>query len=286
MFPTPCKISTITATGSVNTVIHLDTFYNNVEVTDDIGIVYIEYGHEKNETICRGFNKMTKVSAKKKKKTKRFDNQVTCVVTLNGTNYANVKVFKNGKIQMTGLKEIDQGKAIIDCVIRNLHDLYSRGFTNVVGTVNALINCDYKIRLINSDFRIGIEIRRDRLNRLIQNSYEVLSSFEPCIYPGVKIQFFWNKTKSGCHDGICTCEGYCGGKGEGCGDGDCKKITVAVFQSGCIIITGAQTIAQIDDAYIFICNVIKNNRDELEKIPIKPTPRKSKAVMAASVSVL
>jgi len=280
--PTPFKISTITATGSVNSLINLDVFYENV-IIDPEGLMYIEYGKKKLDMICRGVNRAAKGT--KKKDGKRFDNQVTCIIA-NGAGVANVKVFKNGKIQMTGLKEIDQGKAIIDCVIRNLHDLYSRGFTNVVGTVNALINCDYKIRLINSDFRIGIEIRRDRLNRLIQNSYEVLSSFEPCIYPGVKIQFFWNKTKSGCHDGICTCEGYCGGKGEGCGDGDCKKITVAVFQSGCIIITGAQTIAQIDDAYIFICNVIKNNRDELEKIPIKPTPRKSKAVMAASVSVL
>jgi len=280
MFPTPCKISTITATGSVNTVIHLDTFYNNVEVTDDIGIVYIEYGHEKNETICRGFNKMTKVSAKKKKKTKRFDNQVTCVVTLNGTNYANVKVFKNGKIQMTGIKTEEQGSGIIDCIIEKLQAVHNAGFPMVVGDVKELINLEFRICLINSDFRVGWEIRRDRLNKIMQNSYGILSSFEPCIYPGVKIQFFMNLCKDK-QDGVCECDCACNGKGRGKGSGLCKKITIAVFQSGCIIITGAQTLPQIGVAYAYICDIVKNHKGELEKI--LPIMIKKESVLADKV---
>lgn len=262
--PTLCKISTITATGSINSLINLEVFYDNVTINNDRGIRYIEYGRKKHDMIFRGTRGKT---PKKKKETKRFDNQVTCLVKSENC-IANVKVFKNGKIQMTGLKDVLQGKDIIDTVIDNIYDIYARGHTTVVETINSIMNCDYKIRLINSDFRLGIEIRRDKLNKLIQQTYDVLSSFEPCIYPGVKIQFFWNSSKP-IHDGICQCDNHCSGKGDGHGDGECKKITIAVFQSGCIIITGALTVQQIDDAYGFICNVIKNHQQDIEKVPIK-----------------
>ena len=181
--------------------------------------------------------------------------------------FVNVKVFKNGKIQMTGLKSAEQGSLIIDCIIDNLRNIFKNGVKEIVASIESMQNIDYKVRLINSDFKIGIDIRRDKLNTLIQRTYDVLSSFEPCIYPGVKIQYYWNK----CNEsyGICNCEMECNGKGCGEGDGNCKKITIAVFQSGCIIITGAQSIEQIDTAYAFICNVIKNHIDELEKVPIK-----------------
>lgn len=256
--PTPCKISTITSTGGVNTLVDLEVFFNNVVIEKNDGIIYMEYGKFKKGVS----NKVNK----KKKESKQFDNQATCIVCLNNM-YANVKVFKNGKIQMTGLKSADQGSLVIDCIIENLKNIANSGVKEIVNAIDNIQNIDYKVRLINSDFRIGIDIRRDKLNTLIQRTYDVLSSFEPCIYPGVKIQYFWNKCNV--PDGICSCTEECNGKGSGEGNGNCKKITIAVFQSGCIIITGAQSIEQINTAYVFICNVIKNHIDELEKVPIK-----------------
>ena len=67
-------------------------------------------------------------------------------------------------------------------------------------------------------------------------------SYEPCIYPGVNIKYFIN-TNNRC--GICECENLCNGKGNGCGDGNCKKVTIAVFKSGKVIITGGQNKDQI-----------------------------------------
>ena len=265
MHLTPCKISTITATGGVNSLINLHVFYDNVDIdVVDVkpnSVVYIECSKDKNGNTCRGKNLMQKTVSKKKKESKCFDNQVTCIVTLNGINFVNVKVFKNGKIQMTGLKQIDQGRGVIDCIIEHLKTIYNRGQQNVVDAYNNLMNVDYKVQLINSDFKVGMEIRRDRLNKIVQGEYNILSSFEPCIYPGVKIQYFWNKQRIGHHDGICTCDGFCDGRG----NSDCKKITIAVFQSGCIIITGAQTLVQIEDAYNFICRVIEDHMSDIQK---------------------
>ena len=281
LIPTPYKVSTITATGSVNSLINLDIFYSEVELIDNAdqveGIIYIEFGTRDTATICRGVKPKKRKASRRNKKGKRFNNQVTVILKMWESNvlvYVNVKVFKNGNIQMTGLKDIDQGPRVIDHIIKQINDIYGKGYQQVVATFDQIMNLNYRIRLINSDFRIGLEIKRDKLNKLIQSTYLVFSSFEPCIYPGVKIQYFWNGETDAAYDGRCKCEGVCRGKGCGLGEGQCKKITIAAFQSGCIIITGAQNYKQIEDAYEFICKVVKDNRDDIEKImPPMPPPR-------------
>ena len=47
--------------------------------------------------------------------------------------------------------------------------------------------------------------------------------------------------------------------------GDCKKVTIGVFQSGCVIITGAATVTQIEECYPYICKVLKDNIDLIRK---------------------
>ena len=54
----------------------------------------------------------------------------------------------------------------------------------------------------------------------------------------------------------------CNGKGRADGDGNCKKVTIAVFKSGKIIITGGQNTKQLESAYYFIHNFI-NERKEI-----------------------
>ena len=56
--------------------------------------------------------------------------------------------------------------------------------------------------------------------------------------------------------GKCYCDIYCNGKGRGNGNGDCKKITISMFQSGSIIITGARNMDQINLSYKFINNIL------------------------------
>lgn len=92
--------------------------------------------------------------------------------------------------------------------------------------------------------------------------------------------------------GVCKCTCDCDGKGSGCGMGNCQRITIAVFQSGCIIITGAQTCEQIDTAYKFICDMCIKNRDRIEKqnvLPVLPsapkTTRKKVAIPKCNIRV-
>ena len=64
------------------------------------------------------------------------------------------------------------------------------------------------------------------------------------------------------HSGTCGCSRLCNGKGNGCGDGECKKVTIAVFKSGKIIITGGQNKDQINESYRFITNFIRGRKDK------------------------
>jgi TATA-box binding protein (TBP) (component of TFIID and TFIIIB) len=54
--------------------------------------------------------------------------------------------------------------------------------------------------------------------------------------------------------------GICDGKGH---NGACKKITIAVFKSGKIIITGGQTMEHIHTAHEFICGFILARKDDI-----------------------
>lgn len=122
---------------------------------------------------------------------------------------------------------------------------------------------DFRVILINSDFHIGFEVNRDRLYRLLATQFaHLMTNFEPCIYPGVKIRYSWNQARTH-HPGACPCSPRCNGTAaQAC----CQRITIVIFRSGCIVITGARDYAQLDDAYVFISSLLHENRTAVERI--------------------
>ena len=72
------------------------------------------------------------------------------------------------------------------------------------------------------------------------------------------IKYYYNPIKR--NFGICDCEKPCNGKGK---DNTCKKITIAVFKSGKIIITGGRNKQNINSAYQFITEFINENKDKI-----------------------
>lgn len=274
--PTPYRISTITATGCVGTPINLDVMYNCLEVIDSEstnveGIMYVEYGKKKSETIFKGYSKKFSVNRRKSKPTKRFDNQVTIVYKTKDNNSLNIKTFRNGNVQVTGIKTIAQGYDVVDKMIEILKDVYYKKDKEVIEDVSNLRNIDFKIRLINTDYKVGFSIKRENLHKILKNEYDLVCNYEPVIYPGVKLHYFYNKHNFR-RDGICKCGKKCHDMkgGEGNGEGDCKKITIAIFQSGCIIITGSQTQEQIDECYAFINEILYDNIERIEKKVMVP----------------
>lgn len=125
---------------------------------------------------------------------------------------------------------------------------------------------DFNIVLINSDYKANFRINQKKLHPLIVEKYKIFSTFEPTIYPGVKSMYYWNEDYSDYPiKGKCYCTKKCTGKGSGKGDGNCKKVTTAVFQSGSVLITGGRSMEQIQDGYNFINNILKNEFINIRK---------------------
>jgi TATA-box binding protein (TBP) (component of TFIID and TFIIIB) len=61
------------------------------------------------------------------------------------------------------------------------------------------------------------------------------------------------------------CDKICNGQGDGKAEGACKRITIAIFQTGSIIITGARNLHQLEEAYQFINKIMKEHSTEVLK---------------------
>ena len=289
--PSELRISTITATGKITSVdssgveitkddflpISLEELYKEIDIDEKKGpFISIEYA----ENPIRGFDKRAKKKKKTKKTTvkktkrKKFYNQSTILILMKNGNKVNLKIFRNGGIQMTGLKEVEEG---VTCINEYIIPMFNKmSLKNKVIDKNwttgehKLELRKYNIVLINSDYTINFEIRRDVLHHILNTRYGILASFEADIYPGVNAKYYWNEDNNmGEFPGVCQCTKKCTGKGSGKGDGECKKVTISTFRSGSVIITGARNKKQIYDSYEFINHVFQTHYSELKKKEIK-----------------
>jgi TATA-box binding protein (TBP) (component of TFIID and TFIIIB) len=269
---TPYKVSTITCNVDLGINIDLVVLYENFNIEGKSNFIWIHYPKIEGDN-KRGVYPKKKRNVKSTTKKTSFDNQVT--VLYKSDNYPNLKIFKNGNIQITGVKNRDDVNIIVNEVIEEVQRIYkfnpkitsNEDFNEKIGFNN------FHIRMINTDFKTYSNpemtdkfiIRRKVLHKiLISDVYNNKCSFEPGKYHGVKLEFFWNKNKDK-QNGICLCCDKCFGKGGGNGLNDCKKITVAIFESGSVLITGGVSFEQINDAYSYITNVFMKHKFEIKK---------------------
>jgi len=279
---TPYRVSTITCNADIGNDINLDLniLFENIEIENDIKkFIWIQFLKENIEHI-RGINPKKKRKSKQTNKKSRFDNQITVIYKYDENYYPNIKIFKNGNIQLTGIRDISHPELIINDIIINIKNIFQNGnkkifITNYndINPDHRLIYSNFKVRMINSDFKIFNDVnqiekfnikRKELHNLLISGKYNNKSSFQPNVYQGVKVEYFWNTSNKN-NDGICKCTKNCFGKSTGSGDGNCKKVTIAIFESGSILITGGVSFEQIDDVYKYICKIIKENQKNIKK---------------------
>lgn len=256
--PTKYTVSTITCNarlGSSQLRVNLQQCFEKMTITEGEGFVWVDYIGQQ-----RGINPKKRKATTVTTKRKSFDNQVTVLYKM-PTYYPNIKIFGNGTIHMTGIRSSEDGQKVVEALADEMLKLGS----DVISPVEDVRACDFVIRMINSGFKVPFKVRRKNLHQLlIGPGYSNICSFQPLTYPGVKLEYYWNTDYA--DDGLCKCTSPCYGKGCGHGDGKCKKVTVAIFDSGQMLITGANAFCQIDAAYNFICKVIADNKTEVKKV--------------------
>jgi TATA-box binding protein (TBP) (component of TFIID and TFIIIB) len=181
----------------------------------------------------------------------------------------NIKLFKNGGFQMTGISSEEMARAALTRLIAMYRDIWPAA-SAAAGEphIKKFDTC-----LINSDYGLDKAIHRDRLYHILVEEYGIWSTYDPTRYQGVNAKFFWNKARpADAPPGICLCPVPCSGDGGGYAIGDCKKITIAPFRTGKIIITGAKFMEQLDDTYKFINGVFAKHASEVLREPTPETP--------------
>jgi TATA-box binding protein (TBP) (component of TFIID and TFIIIB) len=249
--PDDLKISTMTVTCNLDTLIDIQNVGKYISMSHG-RIVCVKYGP--NNSTVRTLIKLKKKKKKKEvsKHRQNFYNQATVIIDVEDNRRVNIKVFKNGAIQMTGCKshanfmtsmkilceELGKKKAIYDKAISKIVSKY---FVDNFKCLSFKKIFNVKIRMINSNFDIGFLINRKALNNLI-NKQGIKATFEPCIHACVNIKYVYKKTND-----------------------EIDIVSVFVFESGSIIITGAKNREHIVEAYKFITSQLYENYDKIIK---------------------
>jgi len=288
--PTKLKFVTTTAIAwivdpSDDVIIDFKKIYNAIEISDNILLVkeapiyrdsYIgeivgcKTGGEK----VKGFFK--------KKNLGDFYNCTTVNVLLSQIKSVNVKIFNNGKLQMTGISKPVDGEKAVEYICNILNSLKSNKI--ITNKENyTLKKFSYKTVMINTCYELGICINRETLYNILSNRYNLNTIYDADGYPGVRVEYYYNTLTSNTEfEGLCKCSEKCRGKGIGVGEGNCRKISIAIFQSGSAIIAGGcNSIEPIYQTYNFINNLIKNIIGEIKKNESKAS--KLKKIRATTV---
>jgi TATA-box binding protein (TBP) (component of TFIID and TFIIIB) len=257
--PKNVTISTMSCTCKLGVLIKLENIDKFMKLTEE-DIITIKYNGK-----VRSLDKnVLKKRKKKKKTTKNFFNQLTTEIRPSTHKKINVKIFKNGSLQMTGCKSINDCNTVLNHLINRLKKVYAQIENNkiveypFIEDINDIKNINvrkFKIDMINSNFDIGYKINREILYNLLLKD-KVTCRYEPCIHACVNIKFQPEN------------QPHLDGNSNSSKDGP-KKVSIFVFQSGNIIITGAKNEEQIMESYKYINNILLINKDKIERKEIK-----------------
>lgn len=305
--PTPFELSTMSAACKLKVSLNREKLCKVFDCEIKKSIINKDNDYPIKTVIYNEIN-VTSLT-KTKKKEGSFNNQATIVVDVYG-NLVNVKYFTNGSISMTGCKAEKNGLEAVRTIIREAkkYPFIFEDKKDLDIPVDYSVY-DYKITLVNCDYSIGFNIDRNSLYKILLKEYGIFASFAPDFYHATKIGFMWNKATKTYQDGVCTCviDCSCGKENDKCkcrlkciGEDKekkmtstdlgykarcCKKITMAVFENGKVIITGSHNLEQTDDTYCHMNKIFKEQYKNIVKYSVNdfekyiPTDKRNLKIM-------
>jgi hypothetical protein len=273
------RLSTMTICGNLGTSLDIALIRDTLPIqpywSQHRGIVLAEGYNDSGAVIRRG---TARRYIMKYEYTKPFLNCTTLYLRIfdeetGEAKEPSIKLFKNGGFQMTGIRTPAQATLSI----LTMKDLVIQHCITAVENPEILTNLTreslhIKVCMMVSDLTIPYTIHREEVQRLISERTRLISSFESTTYQGVNIKYFWNP-ESPHRDGICRCAEHCRGK-----DSPCRRITIAPFQTGKIIITGGSlTEKELGEAAKWILDFLRDNYKQVLSPPRQDLRRKRDA---------
>lgn len=176
-------------------------------------------------------NTLNDKKKKKKRKENNFYNSITIEIMGCSDKSINFKIFKNGGVQAAGCKSMVDGDRAIQTLVNTLNPKY---------VTEPIRITDLKINLINVNFKLKFCVNREKLHKILLEEC-IPCAYEKCKHAGVKIEFVPENKES--------------------------PISIFIFESGSIVITGSKNEQHILSGYNYITNLIKTHRESIFKIP-------------------
>ena len=260
--PPGLTISTMTICGKMGAErILVENVGRYIEL-NEIGVVDVNYANKID--CCR-----TLLTEKKKKKAtkpkKTFYNQVTVKVVPREGAMVNIKLFHNAAFQMTGCKRVTDcytalnllidamRQEIVDSDEEEEEDAEPKMFVDDPDKLEPLPT---KIALINSNFSINADpnapkydVDLDALDEILVEQ-EVIHIYDPCKHVCVNIKHTYEP--------------------------DGSIVSIFVFKSGSIIITGGKNIDHILSAYNYIDQFLEEHHSTICRLKMNDRDKKKK----------
>lgn len=258
--PNGVSISTMCASCKLGTILNVLNIEKYLELnTDDILCVKMNKERIRSLIPDKKKNKREKktkiIKPEKEEKTNHFYNQITVIVRIGSGPIEdwenepkiNLKLFKNGSVQMSGCKSVKSINIVLNKLVHKLKMIKAKIEDGKIVEKNYIENAEklkvssFKIDMINSNYKVNMQIDRAKLFSLLLKK-KIKSSFEPCIRACVIIKYT-----------------------PAIDNQESKEISIFVFQKGNIIITGARRKSHIMAAYKYINNILITHSEEISK---------------------
>lgn len=263
--PKGVSISTMCCSAKLNTIINVSNVLKYLQLDSD-KLLCVKLSKDDYRSLIKlKFNKKQKNKKPKRGKQQKFYNQVTTIIRISQGNYnileeepkINIKLFRNGSIQMSGCKSIKDVNRVINKIISKLsHKVFVDEDNNIVKTNEKVKDkkytsikfvedrrsiklTDFKIDMINSNYQVNLHIDRNNLYKLLLKK-KITASYEKSIRACVIIKYIPQSLNP-----------------------NNKEISIFVFQKGNIIITGAKSKYHIIEAYEFLNNILVEHIDDI-----------------------
>ena len=172
-----------------------------------------------------------------------------------------VKVFNTGKLEIPGIQTEELLYKVLNLLIKTLNDNIetSEPFNFIENKCSTV--------LINSNFRCGYYINRDKLYNILKTKYRINCSFDSCSYPGIQCEFYYNpeletqtghqvNTKTSDDTKLKSKDKPTKDKSTKDNDTDIIKVSFMIFRTGSALIVGKCTEYILNTIYRFLCNML------------------------------
>ena len=187
------------------------------------------------------------IMSHRSKKKSAFYNCFVLILRLKINNRfkeAHVKIFNTGKLEIPGI----QTDEFMYIILEKLLEIFKNN-CNLILKINK-DTCETV--LINSNFRCGYYVNREKLHDILKYKYKIHTSYDPCSYPGIMSKFWYNNNNSE-QTGVKE-------------SNNSQQISFMIFRTGSVLIVGKCNEYMLLTIYEFLKKLFITEYSEINQI--------------------